>query len=70
VANKEDEVLGVGNSDRKTEQWFWHNEVWHCQRESQNVSLGNLDKEQEFRVRATGWDVKDIMPSVKFAALW
>jgi hypothetical protein len=31
--------------------------------------LGHLDKEQEFEVRATSWDVRDLMPSIQFAAL-
>jgi hypothetical protein len=48
LANNEDDVLGVGDCDPKTEQPFWHNEIWHCQRESQNVTLDHLDKEQEF----------------------
>jgi hypothetical protein len=52
--NKADEMLGVGNCDPKTEKRFWNNEVWHCQRESQNVSLSYLDKEQEFGVRVIG----------------
>jgi hypothetical protein len=52
--NKEDEVLGAGNCHSQTEQLFWRNEFWHCQRQSQQVSLGHLDKEQEFRIRAMG----------------
>jgi hypothetical protein len=48
LATKEDEVLGVGHYDPKTEEPFSHNAIWYCQRESQNVSLGHLDKEQEF----------------------
>jgi hypothetical protein len=52
LANKEDEMLGVENCDPKTKEPFWHNNVWHCQRELENVTLGHLDKEHEFRVRA------------------
>jgi hypothetical protein len=70
LANKEDEVLGGENCDPKIEQPCWHDKVWHCQRESQNISLGHFDKEQEFWGRAIGRDVRDVMPSGKFAGLW
>jgi hypothetical protein len=32
--------------------------------------LGYLDKEEEFEARAIGWDVRDIIPSVKVAVFW
>jgi hypothetical protein len=54
LANKKNEVLDVEKCDPKTLHQVWPNEVWHCQRESQNVSLGYLDKKQVFRVRAIG----------------
>jgi hypothetical protein len=47
-------VPGVGNCDPKPEYLFWHNEIWHCQRELQNVSLSHFDKEEEFRAKAIG----------------
>jgi hypothetical protein len=70
LANKKDGILGAGNCGPKTERPVWHNEIWHCQRESQNVPLDHLDQEQRFRVRAIELDMSDIMPNIKFVALW
>jgi hypothetical protein len=56
LANTDNEMLGVGNCDPRTEQPSWRNEVWHCQRESQNGTLGHFDKTQKFRVRARGYE--------------
>jgi hypothetical protein len=58
-------MLRVGNVNPETESPACPNEVWHCHRELQTVSLDYLDNEQEFRVRAIGWSVRDMTLGAK-----
>jgi hypothetical protein len=48
LANKKDEVLGGGNYGPETELPFWHNDVWHCHRQSQKSPSVILIRSKNF----------------------